>query len=728
MKHQDPINNIVDGSTQSGDTAEEIRVDPTGEVFRTLFDIGEIQEIQDAFAEASGVGSIIAAPDGVPITKPSNFCRLCNDIIRQTEVGLRNCIKSDALIGCYNPDGPTIQLCLSGGLWDGSASITAGDIHIGSWLIGQVRDEDIDVDRMRAYAREIGADEDEFLSALNEVTVMPRARFEAVTRMLFMVANQMSERALQNQRQRRMLDEQNRLRQIIDVSPAVAFRWRNEESWPVEYVSNNVEGLTGYTADEFQSSKVLYSEIIHTDDLERVAGEVISASADLCRVEFVHQPYRVITKSGEVKWVDDRTSIVRGEDGAPLKFDGIIMDATERIRFEAEREAVREKLARADKLELLGTVAGGVAHDLNNILGAMLGYPELFLADMDPADQLYRPLLTIGRSASRAADIVQDLLTLSRRGVVDTVVLNLNDVIRAFLASSEFKKLQASKPAVQVDLDQSDDLLNIMGSATHLTRMLLNLLINAFEALPEEGGTIKIRTRNTYVAESESDGEPMPEGDYVHLSVADSGPGIPPEDLTRIFEPFHTTKIMGLSGTGLGMAVIHGTVEDHKGWITAESEVGCGTDFRIHFPIVRDRLTVESQSTLDDIKGHGESVLVIDDIDIQRDTAVTLLTNLGYSVMSVASGEEAIEFLRNSKIDLLILDMIMDPGIDGLETFKRAVMLKPDQLAIITSGYSETDKVQAARRAGAGAYLKKPYTLSSLGQTVKSVLARGAGS
>jgi CheY-like chemotaxis protein len=195
--------------------------------------------------------------------------------------------------------------------------------------------------------------------------------------------------------------------------------------------------------------------------------------------------------------------------------------------------------------------------------------------------------------------------------------------------------------------------------------------------------------------------------------------------MERIFEPFYTKKVMGRSGTGLGMAVVWGTVQDHNGYIDVQSTLGKGTMFTIYFPITRHESFREiAPPAMDDLMGHGESVLIVDDVEEQREIATSMLKTLGYSVSSVGSGEEAVNYLKTNSPDLLILDMIMDPGIDGLETYKKALEVRPKQKAIIVSGYSETDRLRETQRLGAGTYVKKPYLLEKIGTAVRNELDR----
>jgi len=240
------------------------------------------------------------------------------------------------------------------------------------------------------------------------------------------------------------------------------------------------------------------------------------------------------------------------------------------------------------------------------------------------------------------------------------------------------------------------------------------------KSITPENGVITISTSNQYI-EQPSSGDDVQEGDYVVLEVSDTGTGIAKEDLSRIFEPFYTKKVMGRSGTGLGMAVVWGTVRDHKGYIEIDSAEGKGTTFTLYFPVTRKKPGGGKRDfSMADYKGKGESILIIDDVKEQREIASSILTQLGYSVSTVACGEAAVEFMKNNAADMLVLDMIMDPGIDGFETYKQILKLHPKQRAVIASGFSETDRVKETQKLGAGEYVKKPYTIENIGLAIKS--------
>jgi CheY-like chemotaxis protein len=241
-----------------------------------------------------------------------------------------------------------------------------------------------------------------------------------------------------------------------------------------------------------------------------------------------------------------------------------------------------------------------------------------------------------------------------------------------------------------------------------------------------EGGTITIRSENRHADKPINTFDDIGKGDYVTLTVTDTGIGISSKDMERIFEPFYTKKDMGRSGTGLGMAVVWGTVKDHRGYIDIKSREGQGTTITLYFPVTRKELVTDSELvSLEEIKGNGESILIIDDVLEQRQIASEMLEKLGYAVTTAASGEEAVDYMADHSADLIVLDMIMDPGIDGLETYKKILKLHPGQKTIIASGYSESDRVKEAQKIGAGVYIKKPYLIEKFGRTVKKELEGG---
>ncbi len=397
-------------------------------------------------------------------------------------------------------------------------------------------------------------------------------------------------------------------------------------------------------------------------------------------------------------------------------------EINERRQAEQDKRDLEEKLARSRKMEALGLLAGGVAHDLNNVLSGIVSYPDLLLLELPERSPLRKPILTIQSSGQKAAAIVQDLLTLARRAVTSTEVLNLNDVVADYLASPEYAKLATYHSGVRIETDLCPDLLNVQGSPVHLRKTLMNLVSNAAEAQPE-GGSVRISTVNRYVDRPIRGYQNVREGEYVVLGVADDGAGIAGEDLDRIFEPFYTKKVMGRSGTGLGMAVVWGTVQDHRGYIDLTSSEGRGTTFELYFPITRETVVnPRVRLPMQDFMGDGQVVLVVDDVEEQREISTRMLQRLNYEAVTASSGEDAVAYMRENRADVLVLDMIMDPGMDGLDTYRAIRRLHPGQKAVIASGFAENERVREAQKLGAGEYVKKPYTLESIGVALKRAL------
>jgi PAS domain S-box-containing protein len=524
-----------------------------------------------------------------------------------------------------------------------------------------------------------------------------------------------SERALRQSEQKYRLLAEN----IQDVI------WMMDMTFAFTFVSPSIERLQGWTPHEYL--KLRLETLLAPASLVKVREEfnrqfeLGRESGSFARSSTLE--LELLRMNGASVWSEVTASFLLGEDGKPIGVLGVTRDITERRKAEKEKRELLESLARSKKMEALGTLAGGVAHDLNNVLSGIVSYPDLLLMDLPRESPLRRPIEVIQESGKKAAAIVQDLLTLARRGVSTLEVVNLNDIAGEYLISPEYQRLRALHPRVEVETRLEPELLNIMGSPVHLSKTLMNLVSNAAEAMTD-GGKIIIDTENRHLDRSLK-GKEVREGDYVVLQVSDTGVGIPPEDLHRVFEPFFTKKKMGRSGTGLGMAVVWGTVQDHHGYIDVRSAEGRGTEVTAFLPATRkEPLTPAPSNSLDSFKGTGETVLVVDDMKEQREIAAKIIEQLGYVAKSVGSGEQAVELLKRERADLMILDMIMDPGIDGLETYHRVKQVHPHQKAIITSGYAETERVQIAQRLGAGSYLKKPYTVHNLAVAIKSELNR----
>lgn len=530
---------------------------------------------------------------------------------------------------------------------------------------------------------------------------------------------------------RQEIEERSRVAQALRQSEErfqYAMRATKDGLWDWDisndsvYFSPGYYSILDYEDKEFPMAEQEWRNRVHPDDMEKTLEALQDCVDD--RAEGFEAEFRMKTKHGDWKWILGRgRAVSRDENGRAVRLVGTHVDITGRKHAEQERRRLEAQLQRSEKMELVGTLAGGVAHDLNNILGAIVGYPDLLLEKLSRSDPMRSHLVAIRESGERAALIVQDLLTLARRGVATREPENLNRIIGRYLKSREFAKLKELHPNVEVEAELADNLPNILGSEVHLAKTIMNLCDNAAEAMPK-GGKLKIFTANEYLDGPIKGYDHIEEGNYVALTVTDEGVGISKDDLKRIFEPFYSKKVMGRSGTGLGMAVVWGTVKDHKGYIDVESKEGVGATFKLYFPVTEDSVRDKNKAVLiEEILGNGEKILVVDDVGDQREIAINILKRLGYSVDAVSTGEEAVAYVKDNPVDLLVLDMIMEPGMDGLETYRQIVQIRPEQKAIISSGFSETDRVRKAQKLGAGQYIKKPYTLEQLGLVVKQELS-----
>jgi signal transduction histidine kinase len=459
--------------------------------------------------------------------------------------------------------------------------------------------------------------------------------------------------------------------------------------------------------------------MVHPDDREMVDRKYTDAIKNNIPYECVH---RVVRPDGTVRIVHEKSENIVDEFGQIIHSFGMTNDITEQKLAEENRLKLEQQIQRSKKMESLGLMAGGIAHDLNNILSGIVSYPELLLMQLPDNSPLREPIETIKDSGKRAADVVSDLLTVVKGVATGKKALNLNTIIKEYLDSIEHKRLAQNYPGVVFENDLDAELLNISCSSLHMKKILMNLVLNASEAI-ERQGKVAIKTANRYLDEPLKGYEDVQIGEYVLLTVSDTGSGISRDDIEMIFEPFFTKKVMGRGGTGLGLAVVWNIVHDHDGYINVTSSEE-GTIFELYFAVTRDEVTTEEEHvSFEDYLGSGERILVVDDEQNQREIACKLLTQMGYTAEAVSSGEEAIQYLEKHAADLIVLDMIM-PGMNGRETYERIIKIHPDQKAIIASGFAETEAVKAAQKLGAGKYVKKPYTLEKIGIAVRDELKK----
>jgi len=390
----------------------------------------------------------------------------------------------------------------------------------------------------------------------------------------------------------------------------------------------------------------------------------------------------------------------------------IFIDITEKKKLEAQ-------LQQAQKMEAVGTLAGGIAHDFNNILQAIFGYTQILLMGKEPSNPDYEKLEAIEKSAQRASDLTKRLLIFSRKVESKLRPVDLNNEIEQVSQMLE----RTIPKMINIELHLSEDINIINADPAQIEQIMMNLGVNARDAMPE-GGSMIFETENVILAEeyckTHLGSKP---GQYVKLSISDTGQGMDKETLRHIFEPFYTTKDIG-KGTGLGLAMVYGIVKSHSGYIMCYSEPDEGTIFKIYFPIIeKEPKRVESKKEKVPIKGGNETILLVDDEEAIRELAEDILTRFGYTVLMASDGETALEIYREKKeeINLVILDIIM-PGMGGRKCLEELLKMNPKSRIIIASGYSINGPAKKVLEAGAKGFISKPYDMRGMLQTVRKIL------
>lgn len=485
------------------------------------------------------------------------------------------------------------------------------------------------------------------------------------------------------------------------------------------YVSPVIEQILGYSPEELIGKSFL--QFVHKDDRQFM----ISRFAEKKILSGLPSECRLIHIEGKSTWVRVSTK-PSYQNGKLTELSGVLTDISREKQVEEERRILERQLQQARRMEAIGTLAGGIAHDLNNILSGIVSYPDLLLMGMSPEDPARAPLETIQRSGKLAAAIVQDMLTLSRQNIHQKEPEDINQLIHHYLASPEGKTLLANHPGVTVDFHPSSDLPRIHCSAPHMAKVFMNLITNGVESM-ESGGTLFLSSKITRQQSRVVCNGQMNAGEYLTITIKDQGSGIHQDDIDRIFEPFYSTKKLGRSGSGLGMAVVWRSIEEHNGFIDIQSAPDQGTQVELYLRVEEAVVTTSSEKKpldFEQIRGNGERILLVDDVPEQLAIGTTILKNLGYTPVTAKCGEEAVEFIRSNTAACVVLDMIMDPGMDGLDTYRKILNINPLQKALIASGFAETERVKEGLKLGILGYIQKPYSVLEFGLALSAALNR----
>ncbi|NPU83019.1 MAG: PAS domain S-box protein [Syntrophaceae bacterium] len=495
---------------------------------------------------------------------------------------------------------------------------------------------------------------------------------------------------------------EKRFRDLAELLPQAVFE--TDVQGRFTYVNRFALELYGYTREEFQQGINAADTVAPRDrekatlNMVRVMGQEMESGRE----------YLAIRKDGEEFPVVIYSTPVQ-RDGKTIGLRGIVIDLTERKRLESQ-------LTQAQKLEAVGTLAGGMAHNFNNILMGIQGHVSMMLMKMTAGHPHYERLKSIEEQILSGADLTKQLLGFARGGKYEVKPLNINVVLAR--TAEMFAK---TKREITIDLDLGKDPMIVRADRSQMEQMLMNLLVNAWQAMPA-GGNIYLETKRIYLNTSEIAPYEVAPGPYARITVQDTGTGMDERTRQRIFEPFFTTKQMG-RGTGLGLATVYGIVKGHKGYITVYSEPGHGTKFNIYLPTADAGNTAERETERTDmVKGSGV-VLLVEDEEQVLETTCEMLEFLGYTVITAQNGQEAIDAYRRKgqTIDLILMDMIM-PGISGSEAIDALVAIDPSVRIVLASGYSLNGLAGEIMDRGCRAFIQKPYNMNELSRTIADVI------
>ncbi len=541
-------------------------------------------------------------------------------------------------------------------------------------------------------------------------------RVEARTRQLEAeITNARAERRIRE-------DMEDRYRSLVEQLPAIHYIVEYGRVNRTVYISPQVTTILGFTPEEWLADPALWIRQLHDEDRDRVVAEVRDRDA---HGEPLDLECRMNTRDGRVRWLHIRSAILGDQSGKVLIANGVMFDITERRRAEEMLRERDEQLLQAQKMDAIGRLAGGVAHDFNNLLTVISGYADLLTESLGARDAHHGEVEQIRNAATRAKSLTHQLLAFSRRQILQPKVMSINERVRGL--EEMLRRLIGEH--IRLETSLAGDLGSVRADPGQIEQVILNIAVNARDAMPD-GGSLMIATANRSVAAgTRGDGGDIlppgdvPPGNYVMLSLKDTGEGMDEESRSRIFEPFFTTKGQG-KGTGLGLSMVYGIVTQSKGFIQVESEPGKGADFRIFLPRVDARADGDTALPAAPAgKTASGTILLVEDEDTVRELVSSILSKAGYTVITASNGRHALSVAgsRSSCIDLMVTDMIM-PEMGGRELANRMASVFPALRILYISGYTEDSILRRGALEEGVNFLRKPFSPRELLAMVDRVL------
>jgi PAS domain S-box-containing protein len=505
-------------------------------------------------------------------------------------------------------------------------------------------------------------------------------------------------------------ESEERFREMAELMPETIFEVNLDGI--LTYVNRNAYNYFGYTQADFKNG-LKSQDMLIPKDRERAA---VNTAKILEGKETGINEYTALRKDGSTFPVMVHSTPVF-RDGRPVGLRGFIIDITDRKKAEEERRKLEVQFQQAQRFEALGTLAGGIAHDFNNLLMNIQGNTSLMLCEIKTSHPYYNMLKNIEKQVKSGALLTRQMLGYARKGKFDVKAIELNRVL-----NENAETFGRTRKEITIEKDFENDLFAIEADRGQIEQVLLNLFVNAADAMPG-GGHLHLKTKNVSHLNIKSDQyEPQP-GNYVQLTISDSGIGMEQHTLDHIFDPFFTTKEMG-RGTGLGLASVYGIIKSHDGYIDVTSEKGQGTTFTIFLPATQKAAEDQTDAAAELIRGDG-TLLVVDDEELVLDVAANMLEELGYTALKAHSGTEAVDIFNahRDEIKLVLLDIIM-PDMGGSEVYDKIKMINPDVKVLLASGYSVDGQAIELLERGCDGFMQKPFTMEELSGKVEQILNR----
>ncbi|GBC60306.1 hypothetical protein DENIS_1257 [Desulfonema ishimotonii] len=691
--------------------------------FQDIVDVRQLQRLMDLFYKATGIPVGIIDIDG-RILVGTGWQDICTEFHRVCPETRARCIESDAYIRSHLFEEKYVQYKCKNGMWDIALPIIVGEQHLATLFVGQFfyADEKPDIEFFRRQAKEFGFDERAYLEALNRTRTFSREQIRDIMAYYAEFVHLLSDLAYNNlllardirirrQTEKALRQSEEKYRTLVENTPDMIICF--DRDCRHLYVSPSVKKIADMPPDQFTGKTP--GQLGLPDAYCGFCKQSVKAVFDTA--SSVEKEFDLETPGGGLSF-NWRFFPEPDEKGGVVTVMVIARDVTHRKKMEEERANLHIRLLQTQRLEAIGTLAGGIAHDFNNILSPIIGYAELASDDVTGDSETSAKLSEILTAANRAKKLIQQILTFSRQNVPERRPLKLRSSV---LEAS--KLLRATLPATIEILHHIDDTCRpVMADSTQIHQVIMNLGTNAWHAMRETGGILSFSLNEIRLEGSDDIPGKMAPGDYVRMTVSDTGHGMTPDIAERIFDPYFTTKENG-KGTGLGLSVVHGIIKNHGGSITVYSEPGKGTTFNIYIPVITEKYSVIPPRHDSEMEKGCERILIVDDEEQIVRMMRLMLERFGYHVTSHTSSPDAVKCFRArpDQFDLVITDMTM-PRMTGDMLARELKAIRPDIPVIICTGFSEQLNEKEAEKMGADYFMMKPVIKNELSRIVRKVL------